>query len=468
MQNVKHSNRRAGAIVGLTVLLATTVTPVFSTNGRVYASFENGVHNTNICVPSDSKGVDGDISADKGGDSGGSANTSLGVIPQQRLKDAKEIAHFLNDKYGFGQDQLASIMATGWRESNWDLNVVNPGGQVKGIFQWSNGGVNGNRIGDAGVDGSATFGVKETEQILDFEIGQGKNASAVNMVKAMQSVGNDKSKAFVAWALFEGVSISDGQSKTSEVIKNADAVAKVLGTDDMKIDQGKIDKLVDSYGGKGNANTDTSTSGKTTEVTDTNNCDPDGGENSDDSVDGTGSYTKSSDQSFHGSKPSDLPKEVQEYAKDPRSAGLSFGSAGGWANPGNQCVHFSSSYFFKIWQGAKNMPKNVVMVDLGKNSASRWASAMGGSTSNKPKAGAIASVPQGQDGALSFAGHTFLVQHVFADGGILITEQNYAGLSGEANGTTDTWNYRYIPKHVWSDSHFSFFAPEGKPNWNAK
>ena len=107
MQNVKHSNRRAGAIVGLTVLLATTMTPVFSMNGRAYASFENGVHNTNICVPSDSKGVDGDISADKGGDSGGSANTSLGVIPQQRLKDAKEIAHFLNDKYGFDQDQLA-------------------------------------------------------------------------------------------------------------------------------------------------------------------------------------------------------------------------------------------------------------------------------------------------------------------------------------------------------------------------
>jgi CHAP domain. len=459
-------SKRAGAVAGLSLLLATTIMPIYGlNNGTVYASFEDG--NTIVCVPSTSSGLDGHISADDDKNSG-STSTDLGTIPAQRLADAKQIAKFLNEKYGFGENQLASIMATAWRESNWDVNVVNPAGQVKGMFQWSNNGVNGDRIGAAGVDGNSTFTAETTEKILDYEIGQGKNGSAVNMVKAMQSAGNDASKAFIAWALFEGVSITDGQSKTSEVIENSKAVAKVLNTDSMKIDQSKIDKLVSSYGGgSSNANTDTSTTGTTTEVTSTNDCETDDSEVSGGAVDGSGSYTNATDKYFKANMPKDLPSELQQYAYDPRKAGLAYGSSDGWANYGGQCVHFSSSYFYNIWKDAKNMPSSVVMVMYGKDSASDWANAMGGKATNTPKAGAIASVPAGVDGSDPVAGHTFMVQHVFADGGILIAEQNVTGYSGDSNGTPGTWSYRYIPKDTYQKGHYSFFTPEGKPNWDA-
>lgn len=466
----KLKTKRNGALIGIVLLVASLITPIFTLNGNVYASFENG--NQVVCVPSTSTGLDGDISKsdnNSGGD--GSETTDLGVIPKQQLADAKAIATFLNQKYGFGQDQLASIMATAWRESNWKVNVSNPAGQVKGMFQWSNGGVNGNRIGAAGVSNTDDLTVESTEKILDYEIGQGKNGSAVNMVHAMKEAGNDKSKAFIAWALFEGVSITDGQSKTSEVIANASAVAKVLGTDDMKIDESKIDALISSYGnggGSSNANTDTTTTGDKTEVTSTNDCSVDGSDTTGGAVDGTGTFSGTPGQTFKASKPSDLPSNIQQYAYDPRSAGLAYGSSDGWANYGGQCVHFSSSYFFKIWHKSPKTPKAVVMVMYGKESASDWAQAMGGTATGTPKAGAIASVPGNVNGPDQGAGHTFIVDHVFSDGSILVAEQNVMGYSGDSDGRPGTWNYRHITKDAYQSGHYTFFTPEGEPDWNAK
>ncbi len=110
--------KRDSTLIGVMLLMASTITPIFTMNGNAYASFENG--NQVVCVPSTSTGLDGDISkSDNNGGGDGSESTDLGVIPKQQLADAKAIATFLNQKYGFGQDQLASIMATAWRESNW-------------------------------------------------------------------------------------------------------------------------------------------------------------------------------------------------------------------------------------------------------------------------------------------------------------------------------------------------------------
>ena len=188
-----------------------------------------------------------------------------------------------------------------------------------------------------------------------------------------------------------------------------------------------------------------------------NNCKTPGATS--DVTDGTGSVSAKNGDAWAYNK---LPADVAKFAYDVTKDGLSYGSSTGWVNWGGQCVHFSSSYFFKIWHSAKNMPKNVVMVDFGKNSASMWAKAMDGKTSSTPKAGAISSVPGTPD---NDAGHTFIVDHVFANGDILVVEQNYSPLSGDSVGKKGTWNYRYISKATYQKDGYSFFAPSGTPDW---
>lgn len=153
-----------------------------------------------------------------------------------------------------------------------------------------------------------------------------------------------------------------------------------------------------------------------------------------------------------------LPAEMAKYVTNPKTLGMGYSNSTGWFNPGNQCVMLSSSYFKNYWGLSQS-----VMVMLGKDSASDWAQALGGKVSSTPKDGAIASVPGGtpNEGG-SYAGHTFIVSHVFENGDILIIEQNLSGLSGEGNGTNCTWNYRLIKKSTYTNDHFTFFTPEGK------
>ncbi len=89
--------KRDSTLIGVMLLMASTITPIFTMNGNAYASFENG--NQVVCVPSTSTGLDGDISkSDNNGGGDGSESTDLGVIPKQQLADAKAIATFLNQK----------------------------------------------------------------------------------------------------------------------------------------------------------------------------------------------------------------------------------------------------------------------------------------------------------------------------------------------------------------------------------
>lgn len=172
------------------------------------------------------------------------------------------------------------------------------------------------------------------------------------------------------------------------------------------------------------------------------------------STTGTGSVSTSGVAWAEGN----LPAELKEYVVDPKKLGMGYGSATGWFNPGNQCVMFSSSYFKNFWKLSQS-----VMVLFGKDSASDWANAVGGKASSTPKDGAIASVPgyTPLEGPYS-AGHTFIVSHVFENGDILIIEQNYNGMSGESNGTTNTWDYRMIKKNTYVNNHFTFFTPDKK------
>lgn len=178
-----------------------------------------------------------------------------------------------------------------------------------------------------------------------------------------------------------------------------------------------------------------------------------------DSADGTGSVSESGVW-----RPSDVPSDIKQYIHDPASAGLSYGSSTGWFNPGDQCVHFASSYFYAIWG-----LKDKVMVDTGANETVDWAKALGGSPSSTPKAGAIASVPGNTPSeGPSSAGHTFVVEHVLANGDLIIVEQNYNVYSG-SRYKAETWDYRVISKDTYTKDKFTFYTPsQGTLNWGSK
>lgn len=182
--------------------------------------------------------------------------------------------------------------------------------------------------------------------------------------------------------------------------------------------------------------------------------------------DGTGTHNYANDAMW---KPTELPDDLKKYAIDPESLGMSYGSATGWPNPGDQCAHFSESLFSLIWTQDGSTPSAVQRTSFGKDEADSHAAAYGGSVSKSPMKGAVAGQPPSQYSPV--AGHTYIVSHTFENGDILIIEQNMAGMSGAAIGQPETWNYRIITKDRYTAEGHSFYSAEKngyKPNSQIK
>lgn len=161
-----------------------------------------------------------------------------------------------------------------------------------------------------------------------------------------------------------------------------------------------------------------------------------------------------------------VPEAVQEFAKDPRAAGLEFGGPKGWApyQYYDQCVALTHSLFTLIYPDwNKDGRPTTTPPGHGRSNAKGWADNYGESTQDFPQAGAVFSEDNG-----SVYGHTGIVQHVFANGDILIVEQNVVGASGEMIGQSYTWNFRVLTKETASPKNgYTFFKPKGyEPQWN--
>lgn len=160
-----------------------------------------------------------------------------------------------------------------------------------------------------------------------------------------------------------------------------------------------------------------------------------------------------------------LPASLQPYAKNPEDAGLAWGNATGWANGivPDQCAALAHSYFMRLYpdwnEGGK--PTERPYGD-GKDIADRWANHYDQAVSGIPAAGAVFS-----DATTSRYGHAGIVQHVFANGDILINEQNVRGVSGRnAPGLSYSWNWRVIKKDRYEKDHWKFFKPaDAVPQW---
>lgn len=157
-------------------------------------------------------------------------------------------------------------------------------------------------------------------------------------------------------------------------------------------------------------------------------------------------------------KPEDLPDQIKQYALDPESIGVKWKSMEGWETVAevsmNQCTGLTHAVFEHLWsKGSQKMLTH----GHGREVVSNLVADYGGKSSRTPQAGAAFS----SDGIDPRYGHTGIVSHVFANGDILIIEQNVQGYSGEGNGETRNWNYQVVGKEKLKMDNYEFYYPDG-------
>ena len=178
---------------------------------------------------------------------------------------------------------------------------------------------------------------------------------------------------------------------------------------------------------------------------------------------------------FQGWKYNELPEELKQYAIDPRSLGMKFGSQEGWTTGAavyigistcNQCTTLSAGLMGVLWE-KDGQPLGIKhgMTGAGSQLVGQMVSALGVKQRSTPISGDVFSYG-GSEGATD--NHTGVVSHVFENDDILIIEQNIKGLSGASRtGNALTlgvnefeWSYRYVPKSEWK-GYYRFASPEG-------
>lgn len=178
---------------------------------------------------------------------------------------------------------------------------------------------------------------------------------------------------------------------------------------------------------------------------------------------------------FQGWKYNELPDELKQYAIDPRSLGMKFGSIEGWTtgaavyigiNTCNQCTTLSAGLMGVLWEkDGQPLGTKHGMTGAGFQLVGQMVSALGVKQRSTPISGDVFSYGSSEGASDN---HTGVVSHVFENDDILIIEQNIRGLSGASRtgnalttGVNDfEWSYRYIPKSEWK-GYYRFTSPEG-------
>lgn len=361
--------------------------------------------------------------------------------------NGKKIFDHLTKTDGFSGAGAAGAVGNAAQESQCNPTAYNPGGHVIGIFQWGNGGVNGNRFEKGGFcknDDKSTWTIDNELKLTDYELNHGYHACKEKVGHA-----SDPKEAAHIWcgSAPDGFEGAPGQAEGAREDYAQQAYSAFNGSsisaNDSLLGASASDTASGNDGASATANA--------------NKCNGKSGD-AGGAADGTGSIKESSPSGTLRWHRDQVPDDVKPYIHDPQKAGLSWGSAKGWSTPGGQCVDLSVSLFHAIWKGAPGH-----LSGNGRDMANSAAAAFHGSTSKTPHAGAIVSQVGG--GADPRYGHTYIVEHVLANGDIICVEQNVAGYSGDSNGTPETWDFLWISKDYYS-KYDTFFTPSGSPNWN--
>lgn len=135
-------------------------------------------------------------------------------VTGEALKVATKTYQHLMKEHKFTSAGASGALAVGQRESNFDPKAINPAGGVAGLFQWSGWGsfINGNRIhAEGSIKGMdlSTLTLENELKLLDYELN-----GSYSKVKTLLTKSKDPVQAAKDWSLYyEGVSLSDGQSK---------------------------------------------------------------------------------------------------------------------------------------------------------------------------------------------------------------------------------------------------------------
>lgn len=357
--------------------------------------------------------------------------------------EANKVAHSLFDNFikrGFSGAGAAGATAVANRESRYDVKAVNVGGGVAGVYQWSGyvNNTNGNRITATGKikpGDVSTLTLENEIDLVNFELSHDKKAVSNTVGHA-----SDPGQAAKDWSyMYEGVASEDGQSKTSMIVADAQKIYNQFGGEGLDSD----DSLLGDSSGSDNGAID----GKADENQSKDACDTGGAT---DTTDGTGDYGDLNELAWR--EYSELPDSVKKYAHDPATLLGSRGDGSNWTEASNQCVGLTVSYGNAIWgqYGTK--------IGNGFDQANAWAQSTSTTVGNDPKSGDIFSAGDGEPG------HTGIVEHVFANGDILIVEQNYTGMSGEAAGETCTWDFRIATKAYTVGQNYVYDYPGDNSN----
>ncbi|WP_460055417.1 phage tail tip lysozyme [Pseudolactococcus yaeyamensis] len=137
-------------------------------------------------------------------------------ISEEKAQNVIDIASHLLSKERFTLQGTSGALAVAERESGFDPEAVNDSGGVAGIFQWSgwSNHINGNRWAQAE---SRTLSMEVELKLVSTELN-----GAYKKTKDLVSVSEDPRQASLDWSLYyEGVALSDGQTKADELQNNA-------------------------------------------------------------------------------------------------------------------------------------------------------------------------------------------------------------------------------------------------------
>ncbi|MEX2785407.1 phage tail tip lysozyme [Streptococcus sp. H49] len=137
-------------------------------------------------------------------------------ISEERAADVIKILNYVLSKEEFSVAGATGVLAVAERESGFDPKAVNANGGVAGYFQWSgwSSTINGNRWGQARE--------KKLDADIELELLSTELNGAYSKSKEEMQKATDPAEAALFWSEhYEGVALSDGQTKAEQLKKDA-------------------------------------------------------------------------------------------------------------------------------------------------------------------------------------------------------------------------------------------------------
>lgn len=146
-------------------------------------------------------------------------------LSEENAQNALDFANRLISRHHFTLQGTSGSLAVAYRECGFDVKAVNPSGGVAGFYQWSGWGsiINGNRWGQAKEK-------KLDKQIQMDLISTELEGAYARVVIKMGSSGDPKQAARDWSQYYEGVAISDSQTKVSAIEEWAEVIYDILKT----------------------------------------------------------------------------------------------------------------------------------------------------------------------------------------------------------------------------------------------